>query len=77
MEGLGGLTAKAGGDDMADSIEEEEFGDDKRLDQHHGRCDDDGQKPDNVHHAENVKDNVAWTSQLRALEERHRGGVSR
>ncbi len=64
------LTAQGGGDDMADGVEEEEFGDDEGLDEHGEAGNDDGKEADNVHGADDVKDDVTWTCQ-RFLEERH------
>lgn len=64
------LTAQGGGDDMADSVEEEEFGDDEGFDEHREGGDDDGEEADDVHGADDIQDDVAWTSQG-FLEERH------
>lgn len=55
---------------MADGVEEEKFGDDKSLDEHGEAGDDDGEEADDVQGADDIKDDVAWTSQ-RFLKERH------
>ena len=55
---------------MADTVKEEEFGDDKGLDQHDEASCYDRQKGDYVHHTDGVEDDVAWTSQG-FLEEGH------
>lgn len=65
-----GLTAQGGGDDVADCVEEEEFGDDEGFDEHGEAGDDDGEQADDVHGSDDVEDDVAWTCQ-RFLEERH------
>ncbi|KAL9592335.1 MAG: hypothetical protein Q9179_006818, partial [Wetmoreana sp. 5 TL-2023] len=52
-----------GGDDVADGIEEEEFGDDEGFDEHGEASDDDGEETDDVQDADDIKDDVAWTSQ--------------
>lgn len=60
---------------MAHTVEEEEFGDDEGLDEHREACTDAGDEGDDVHHPDNVEDDVAWASQgLFALPERHSGG---
>ena len=55
---------------MADTVKEEEFGDDEGLDQHDETSCDDRQKGDYVHHTDGVEDDVAWASQG-SLEEGH------
>ena len=55
---------------MADAVEEEEFGDDKSLDEHYGAGRDDRGEPDDVQNTEGIEDYVAWTGQG-AFEERH------
>lgn len=55
---------------MGHTVEEEEFRDDEGLDQHDEASCDDGKKGDYIHHADDVEDEVAWTSQG-SLEERH------
>ena len=51
------------GEDVADSIEEEELGCDRCLDEHDDAACNDCQEPDDVHDANDVEDDVAWTSQ--------------
>lgn len=56
---------------MTDCVKEEEFRYDEGFDQHNrARCND-GQETDDVHHANGIKDYVAWTRQG-LLKERHR-----
>ena len=55
---------------MADTVKEEEFGDDEGLDQHDEASCHDSQKGDYVHHTDGVEDDVAWTGQG-FLEEGH------
>ena len=55
---------------MADTVEEEEFGDDECLDKHDAAGGDDGCKANYVHDTKGVENDVAWTSQ-RAFKERH------
>lgn len=70
MEGRMGLTAQEGGNDVADRIEEEEFGDDEGLDEHGEAGNDHREQGDDVEGADYVEDYVAWTSQW-FLKERH------
>ena len=55
---------------MGDAVEEEELRDDEGFDQHDEAACDDGEKGDYVHHAKDIEDDVAWSSQG-AVEERH------
>lgn len=48
---------------MTDSVEKEELGDYKSLDQHDSTGHDDSYEADNVHDTDNVEDDVAWPSQ--------------
>lgn len=48
---------------MADGVKEEEFGNNECLDQHHGAGGNDGYKAYDIHHADDIEDDVAWTSQ--------------
>lgn len=68
---IGGLTAQGCGDDVADCVEEEEFGDYECFDEHGEGGDNDGEEADDVHGADYVEDDVAWASQW-FLKERHR-----
>lgn len=72
VEGWWGLTAQKSGNNVADRIEEEEFGNDESLDEHGEASNDDGKEGDDVEGADYVEDDVAWTSQW-FLEERHFG----
>ena len=53
------LTAEDCSDDVLAGIEEEEFGDDKGLDQHDRACSDDCQKGNYVDDSDNIKHDVA------------------
>lgn len=48
---------------MTDSVEEEELGDYKCLDQHDSAGHDDSYESNNVHDTDNVEDDIAWPSQ--------------
>ncbi len=65
-----GLTANTSRNDMANSVEEEEFADNERLDKHNRASCDDGKKGHDVEDSNNVENHVAWTSQ-RLFEENH------
>ena len=77
-----GLTGEDGGDEMADAVEEEEFGDDEGFHEHGEAGTDAGEEGNDVHGADDVEDDVAWTSQglftfpERHLEKRSLGGGS-
>ena len=63
-------TAQRSRYDVADPVEEEEFGDDKGLHKHDAAGGDDGYEAYYVHDANGVEDYVTWTSQG-AFKERH------
>lgn len=57
------LTACNEGDDMADSVEEEQMGIGVNLDQHHHAGCDDCEEANNVHDTDAVQDDVARASE--------------
>ena len=57
------LTACNSGEDMSDSVEEEELGRHRSLDKHDDAGRDNCQEANNVHHPDAVEDDVAWSSQ--------------
>jgi hypothetical protein len=57
------LTACDGGEYMGDSVEEEELGRHRGLDEHDDAGRDDCQEGDDVHHTDAIEDDVAWPSQ--------------
>jgi hypothetical protein len=56
-------TACDSGEYVGDSVEEEELGRHRGLDEHDDAGCDDCQEGDDVHHTDAVEDNVAWPSQ--------------
>ena len=64
------LTGQDASHDMADGIEKEELRDDERLDQHDETRNHARQEDDNIHHPDDVEDDITWPGQ-RFLEERH------
>jgi hypothetical protein len=57
------LTACDSGEYVSDSVEEEELGRHRGLDEHDDAGRDDCQEGDDVHHTDAVEDDVAWPSQ--------------
>lgn len=57
------LTARTSCDEVADTIEEEELGNDECLDQHDRTSGDDGEKTDDIHDADCIEYYVTWTGQ--------------
>lgn len=55
--------AEHSGDNVADGIKKEELGNDEGLNQHDGTCGNNGDETYDVHHTDDVEDDVAWTSQ--------------
>jgi hypothetical protein len=57
------LTACDSGEYVSDSVEEEELGRHRGLDEHNDAGRDDCQEGDDIHHTDAVENNVAWPSQ--------------
>lgn len=56
-------TAGDGGEDMSDSIEEEELGGHRSLDKHDHAGGDDCQETDDIQDTDTVEDDIAWAGQ--------------
>lgn len=65
------LTADAGGDNVAAAVEEEEARDDDGLDQHEEAGGGDHEQAGDVQRANDIKDDVRWTSQVLRNEDGH------
>lgn len=48
---------------MPTRIEEEEFANDKRLDEHDRAGRDDSQQADDIEHSDSIEDDISWSSQ--------------
>ena len=55
------LTARDGGEDVSDSIEEEELRRHRSLNKHDNACSNDCKEANDVHDTDAVEDDVAWS----------------
>ncbi|EEP80777.1 predicted protein [Uncinocarpus reesii 1704] len=60
---LSALTTDAGNHHMCYGVEEKEFADNERFNQHNSTSSDYGEKSNDVHGPDNIQDHVPWTSQ--------------